>query len=376
MVDMTQDSKILAIDAKIKASLQEEIESVNIFKSKLNSLQSLLNIRNLSKSSIDKIHNNIAKLKDRIENAETRKIIDYYTLETSELIEKYKKILKTPISVSFSGKQPVSDDNLTIKMSLINDYMKISKKYLSDSDSESDYDTPTVSKKNKHQCTECKKKTFDVVDGTTYICIECGAQQEVHSATISFKDIDRVNISAKFTYERLIHFRDCINQYQGKQNTTIDPVVYKSLEEQFERHHLLVGDKNTPNKIKFKNITKDHISIFLKDLRYTRHYENINLIHYVLTEIPPDDISHLENKLMDDFIVLTELYNKYKQEHKIPRKSFINSQYVLFQLLNRHKHHCKREDFNILKTIDRQYFHDEVTKDLFQELGWNMIFLV
>ena len=79
---------------------------------------------------------------------------------------------------------------------------------------------------------------------------------------------------------------------------------------------------------------------------------------------------------MDDFIVLTELYNKYKQEHKIPRKSFINSQYVLFQLLNRHKHHCKREDFNILKTIDRQYFHDEVTKDLFQELGWNMIFLV
>jgi len=173
MVDMTQDSKILAIDAKIKASLQEEIESVNIFKSKLKSLQSLLNIRNLSKSSIDKINNNIAKLKERIENAETRKIIDYYTLETSELIEKYKKILKTPISVSFSGKQPVSDDNLTMKMTLINDYMKISKKYISDSDSESDSETPpvTAAKKNKYQCTECKKKIFDVVDGTTYICI-------------------------------------------------------------------------------------------------------------------------------------------------------------------------------------------------------------
>lgn len=377
---MTQDSKILAIDAKIKASLQEEIDSVSIFKDKLNSLQSLLNIQNLSKSSIDKITFNITKLKTKIENAETRKLIDYYTLETSELIEKYKKILKTPISLSFSGKQTVSDDNLNEKMALINDYMKISKKYMSESDTESDSEntsiSTTINKKNKYQCTECKKKTFDVIDGTIYICIECGAQQEVHSATISFKDIDRVNISAKFTYERLIHFRDCINQYQGKQNTTIDPSVYASLEEQFERHHLLVGDKNTPNKVRFKNITKDHISIFLKDLRYTRHYENINLIHYVLTEIPPDDISHLENKLMDDFIVLTELYNKYKQEHKIPRKSFINSQYVLFQLLNRHKHYCRREDFNILKTIDRQYFHDEVTKDLFQELSWNMIFLV
>ena len=56
---------------------------------------------------------------------------------------------------------------------------------------------------------------------------------------------------------------------------------------------------------------------------------------------------------------------------KIDRKSFINVQYVLFQLLRRHKYPCKREDFNILKTLDRKAFHDDIMKELFEELNWN-----
>ena len=45
--------------------------------------------------------------------------------------------------------------------------------------------------------------------------------------------------------------------------------------------------------------------------------------------------------------------------------------YVFFQLLNKNKYPCKKEDFNILKTIDRKSFHDDVFKELFEELGWN-----
>ena len=381
MVDVTQDSKILELDYKIRNILQDEINNLDNYIEKYSCINSLLDIKDLSKSSIEKVKSMLQQLTDKIENAKTQQRLDYYILETSEIINKYKDILQTPITISFTGKSS-EDTNMAVKTELVNSYMKIAKKYIDNIDiitlfaSGTNVKNSPISKKPiRYQCPECKKKIFDIVDNTTYICIECGTQQEIPSSTISFKDIDRVNISAKFTYERLIHFRDCIKQYQGKQNTTIDQTVYDDLEKQFELHHLLVGDKNTPRKERFKNITKDHISIFLKDLRYTRHYENINLIHYNLTEVQPDDISHLENKLMDDFIILTEMYNKYKQEKKISRKSFINSQYVLYQLLNRHKHHCKKEDFNILKTIDRQYFHDEVTKDLFQELGWNMVFL-
>ena len=32
---------------------------------------------------------------------------------------------------------------------------------------------------------------------------------------------------------------------------------------------------------------------------------------------------------------------------------------------------AKKEDFNILKTIDRKSFHDDICVGLFAELGWN-----
>ena len=37
----------------------------------------------------------------------------------------------------------------------------------------------------------------------------------------------------------------------------------------------------------------------------------------------------------------------------------------------RYKHPCKKEDFTILKTVDRKSFHDDVAKICFEELGWN-----
>ena len=187
----------------------------------------------------------------------------------------------------------------------------------------------------------------------------------------SYKDIERVNISSKYIYDRRIHFRDCINQYQGKQNSTINQKVYDDLEQQFELHHLLLGDKNTSKNSRFKNILKEHINIFLKELDYSKHYENINLIHYDITGKKPDDISYLEDKLLEDFDILTEHYDKnYKH---IDRKNFINTQYVLYQLLLKNKHPCNKEDFTVLKTLDRKTFHDEIMSNIFLQLGWNFV---
>ena len=111
--------------------------------------------------------------------------------------------------------------------------------------------------------------------------------------------------------------------------------------------------------------------LFLKETENTKHYENINMIYYTLTENKPDDISHLENELLEDFDKLINLYDKiYKN---IDRKNFINTHMVLYGLLMRHKHPCKKEDFPVIKTIDRKFFHDEVTKTLFETLGWNHV---
>jgi hypothetical protein len=72
---------------------------------------------------------------------------------------------------------------------------------------------------------------------------------------------------------------------------------------------------------------------------------------------------------MEDFDTLIEKYDtKYKNAPNHKRKNFINIQCILYQLLLRHGYKCKRSDFNILKTIDKKYIHDDIIHELFKEL--------
>ena len=352
---------ILSIDAEIQAKFQEKIAKLPEYIEKLQELESYMEnkLHHRVKSNLIK---NCDELRQKIKEIESNEQINFYISETTSLLDEYRTILKTPLRMSFVGK-PIKNDRE--KQRIITEYLEIAQRY-------SNLTVPTPPKKEKIVCDNCtNKKDFDIIDGNIYVCLECFAQQVVMKHISSYKDIDRVNISSKYTYDRKVHFRDCINQYQGKQNSTIEQKVYDQLEEQFDKHHLLCGDKDSPKEVRFKRIAKEHIMMFLKELEYTKHYENVNLIHYNFTGIKPDDIGYLENQLLEDFDTLTELYDK--RFKNIDRKNFINTQYVLYQLLARHKHPCRKEDFSILKTIDRKFFHDEICRVLFEEEGWNHI---
>jgi hypothetical protein len=351
---------ILNIHNEIINNFEKESKLIPELLERVKTLSNILKIKSLSPHIIK----NIKKEKDcilkNIENIENKTDYYLYINETYQLIEEYKKILNTPVVISFTNKTKKDDiekRNIIIKfLNMIQKYHPI------------EYEIPT--KKKKLKC-NCGNKNFNIIEDNVCVCTNCGEEHKIHLYTSSYKDVDRVNISSKYQYDRIIHFRDCINQYQGKQNCTIEDCVYKDLITQFKNHSLLVGNDTDEINIRCKNITHEHINLFLKELGYTKHYENVNLIHSVLTGIKPDDISYLEDSLMDDFIILTELYDKrFKKEKKIVRKNFINTQYVLYQLLCKYKHPCKREDFNILKTVDRQAFHDEVCQELFNELEW------
>ena len=284
-------------------------------------------------------------------------------METTDILNKYRNHLNNPVKINFMGKK--NEDNIN-KEQLILSYYQIAQKY-------TDLSLEILSKSsNKIICNSpgCNNtKNIDIIDNN-YVCTSCGTMLGTVNNFSSYKDVERVNMATKYTYDRKIHFRDCINQFQGKQNATIDKKVYDKLIEQFELHGLLEEGKTI--KERCRNITKEHIYIFLKETGYSKHYEDIILIHVVLTGQKPDDLTNLEPQLLDDFDTLTNAYDqKYRKNNQIDRKNFINTQYVLFQLLRRHKYPCKRADFNILKTIDRKSFHDDVCKSLFEQLGWN-----
>jgi hypothetical protein len=354
---------ILIIDANIKTVFTEDIDKLPQYKEKLLDLQRTNKKQTLSTRAYRDVKTNIINLERKIESLSLKKHLNFYIVESAYLIEKYKKILSTPVKLSFTGKPSRIDNE---KKKIVDNYLEIAIKY-------TNIKNTNPVKAKKVICNNCpNKKLFDIIDSSIYICLLCGAQQEILLHTSSYKDIDRINISTKYTYDRKVHFRDCINQYQGKQNSSIDSNVYTKLFEQFRKHHILSGNSKSSREERCKNITKEHIHLFLKELEYTKHYENVNLIHYQMTGKPPDDITYIEDKLLDDFDSLTDLYDKkFKNKPGFERKNFINTQYVLYQLLVRYRHPCKKEDFTILKTVDRKSFHDEVAKTCFEELGWN-----
>ena len=197
---------ILNIDAKIRKNFEAYHAKLTDYKQKINEIDASLantNIRDSIKNSLLKAKN---ELQENIHDIETRKSYNFYIMETSDFLEKYKKILKTPIKVSFIGKEEKNDKN---KDDIISEYMEIASKYI-------DINNEKIIKKKQIKCNNCpNKKHFENIETNIYVCTKCYAKQIIIENNSSYADIDRVNISSKYMYDRKTHFRDCINQYQG-----------------------------------------------------------------------------------------------------------------------------------------------------------------
>lgn len=361
---------ILSIHGDIQKQLTIEKDMKTAYIDKIDSYKSLKDNWTFSSSFNTVIDECIKEYQYKMEEISEYSSY-YYLLHAQPIIEKYKTVISEPKKISFFNKKTSNPEYHTTKSKLIKEYLEMACNFADISHYiQKNQSDKNINAMSMDTCKECGGHDIDIQDAQIYICNNCGAQEECIGYDVSFKDITRVNISNKFIYDRRLHFKDCINQYQGKQTSVIDRKVYDDLVTCFENHELVVKGKEGYER--FSKITKDHILLFLKDCGYAKHYEDITLIHCTLTGIKPDDISDLEQQLLSDFDDLSSLYTeKFIMTNRIDRKSFINSQYVLYHLLQKYKHPCKKEDFNILKTLERKALHDQICAELFGELGWN-----
>lgn len=344
---------ILTIHNEILAQFKSLEKEIPKLKETLECLQSLGYRNTLIEQQMNSLENTIKT----IENKED---YYYYVLEVTSIIEEYKKELSKPIEVSFMGEQ--IKPNTSYKDELTERFMNIAQKFTNRYHS-------NINSEVSMECDYCNEPMMEKVDGINIVCKSCGVQKDIPNITFSYKDVNRINITSRYTYDRRIHFKDSINQFQGKQNSTIADDVFEKLKRQFERHGLVDKKYSTSDKRRYSKVTKDHIYMFLKENDDSNHYEDANLIYHKITGKPLHDISYLEEKLMEDFDKLSELYDEiYIKNKKTTRKNFINTQYVLYQLLKRHNHPCDKNEFNFLKTTERKSYHDDIVSKLFSVL--------
>lgn len=352
---MTVNIDIISIDKEIKKDFETKIKSVEVLNKKINELKNIITNSPRIKTLVN---NDIKRMSDEISDIQDNNSQQIYISESTPIVEEYKKRLNEPIQIDFMNNVVKERDNTDI----INKYINIAKKYKKIIP---EYPSPTIQQVDK--CTNCGGTSFDIVDDNMHTCTSCGNCKKY---SIQTNISNRVNVSLKYTYERISHFINCINKYQAKQNTYIKPEVYTSLENYFDMNGLLIGDKSTPKEQRFKKITKSDILHGLKETGNNKYYDDVYLIHTVLTGVPPNDISHVEQKILKDFEILSNLYDEmYK--NKLDRSSFLNSKHILCQLLKKYKCKCDELEFQLLKTYERRMFYDDMCRALFNNLGWN-----
>lgn len=371
---------ILELNSKIQKFIQDKTISVENSKKALININILLEGQfNLRVRMISKLQNLKDAILLEIEEIENLK---YFQYDVDPLIEKYHCLNKqTMVIPFFNTNKKFLKEHMVKKEQVQKQFFEKIKEYNSLKNFEFAMNNHVFVPKSSPPPCKCGNKTEFIKDEDRAVCAICSVEQSLISNTSSFSDVGRVNMASKYTYNRKVHFRDCIIQYQGKQKTHIPEEIYTILECKLIEKKI-INNSNTDRIQKYEKVTRAIILDILKELEskdIKKFYDDIVLIHHTLTGQPCDNIEYLEDSLLDDFDKLTETYDNLYTNKEIEddqtskilkRKNFINAQFVLYQLLRKHGHPCNEMDFLTLKTSERKRFHHTICKELFSILGW------
>ena len=104
------------------------------------------------------------------------------------------------------------------------------------------------------------------------------------------------------------------------------------------------------------------------EINYSKYYEDEQLIYSKITGKEKPDISQYESKLFEDFEKLVKVFQSLEN---VSRKNFLNSHYVLRQLLLRQGVKVADNALNFLRTPQRLREHDEIYQRCCEILKWN-----
>ena len=194
------------------------------------------------------------------------------------------------------------------------------------------------------------------------ICYNCGLTACYNiSNTPEWNYSETHEYFKPYSYKRTNHFKEWVNQIQGREGTFIPPEVINSLILEIKKERLT--DKSL--------ITYCKIKEFLKKLKLNKYYEHIpNIIHKITDNKQLIINPELEAKLVTMFNRIQEPFDKHCPKN---RKNFLSYSYTLykfFQLLDKKEFLIY---FPLLKSREKLFEQENIWKNICKELNWDFI---
>lgn len=350
-----KDYNIFHIDSKIREKLSSTISTIPELELDLKRTLWIWNHGDDPAQQVLAKHQ-ASIIRRRIQDLESTLELTFYIFRTDDLLEEYRGLVKNSGQRSFVKiNSKLQEENETRMKEIVNQYLCIAQNYI---------EIKNLSQlPKKITCSACNGKDFVLSpeDDSIYICKNCNNEQEILDDAPSFKDTDRVNMSSKYTYSRKGHFTDAKKRFQGTQNT--DPkkiqIAADAVEKQMLQHNL-VAQQGLPN-----SMSKDHVYLFLSEQNLSNHYEDLNLLFYIITGVPCPDISEYDELLDELFDKQEQALDKIKEDNRI---NSLNVNYKLYKLLQKVGYPCRKDDFHILKTPTKEEEHD-----FKMQIAWKML---
>lgn len=281
------------------------------------------------------LERNIEELKTKISNIETDNLKVDYEMKTMDKI--------------FDYFDDTSDDRN--KAQTYEEYLKILDP------------TCLIKKKNiySQNCKDCNlKMSLNVPDGIL-ICHNCGLTTEalIEDNKQSYNDGIIQQDNTYFSYKKITHFRECLEQCQGKERTDIPKTVFEQIENKLKEERITNYNKLSVRKVKE----------ILKELRLNRYYEHAPYILTKLTGKSPVNISEELSQRLEKMFKDTQV--AFKKCCPDGRKNFPSYSYVIhkfIQLIGDHDHLLKH--FSLLKSPQKLQVMDNIWEDICAILQW------
>lgn len=246
------------------------------------------------------------------------------------------------------------------RIKIIDEYLNVARKYIN-------IEVVRLPRKAELSCINCGFNLHDLALNIDDIitCPYCSCERtKISRLQLISEDSD--SNSDKNSYEDRENFYKAILRYQGRQTNVIpEEKIFKALDSYFTQCGLPVGSeiKLMPvNKRGRRGETSIPLLIgALKSINYSKYYEHVYLIANHYWGWIPNDITHLEDKLMADYDATQAVYNRIPHGE---RKAALNTQLRLHAQLLALNHPCQKTDFKIPSS--------QISLDFFQQM-WQIM---
>lgn len=275
-------------------------------------------------------------------NTSTQTIAQYFLKKSNDKISTDSNLSSSPVS-----------KNKASRFHLLDDYLRFTDK---------NYINNNIASESPVLCSYCKNPSQDLlINESIMYCRQCFTVENIitDNEKPSYKDPPK-EISY-FSYKRINHFSEWLNQIQGKETTDIPEEVFNSIILELNKQRIY--DLSTVTPLKIREI--------LKKNKINKYYEHIPYILNKITGIPNPHLNpDLEDKLKNMFREIQVPFLKFSPSN---RKNFLSYSYVLhkfIQLLNEHEF---LRYFPLLKSRDKLHQQEQIWKKICESLGWTFI---